>query len=115
MRKEFQAEGRFTSLAPKTESDVVRCLREGRRRIKAGWCKGRLVRQRPNGKMRYCAIGAIQESGFPIAVIRDARTLLQNVLRWKSDWAVEAYNDAPWVTKWHILALYDRALVRELA
>ncbi len=88
---------------------VVELLAEGRRKIEAGWCQGKI---RERGAV--CMMGALRSQNFATIKAAEAR-LRKVILRAGFARGIVEFNDFPGRTKGQVLAIFDAAIALTVA
>lgn len=98
-----------TKITPKSSPAAV--LKRARELIEQGWVQGDWRVTDDNGKMSFCAIGALNEASTKVnwETKDEARELLGSALRNGYHDVIE-YNDADGRRKADVLKLFDRAI-----
>ena len=97
-------------------TEVQRVLIAARARIEAGWCHDRYQYRDKRGGV--CVIAAIYDAGnseipFPTPTTKMAMDAFLSVIRIRNPrYGLAGWNDAPQRKKRHVLAAFDRAVVR---
>jgi hypothetical protein len=108
--------------------DILESLVKGRKRIEQGWCQNSLINSAPNGRIEYCALGAIVGKEKPWSVDCEPGAPLYEVMTEKEkdlahSWhyfsdtpsgCVVGWNNHPTTTKQDVLNLFDRAIAARM-
>lgn len=78
--------------------------------IKAGWVKHRGSLRTKDGKVSYCAIGALAIADANHEAYELVHKHLREVLGLSRDHAISTLNDWAWTRKRHVLKAFDRAI-----
>ena len=102
-------------------TEVQQLLIKARGLAEDGWCRGTLHTV-VNGKDHYCILGAINTAVIlSVDALDKQQRISDKVTRVvmsalsKPYDSIESYNDARTRRKHHVLALFDRAIVSDLA